>query len=258
MQVLIITDLEGIAGVDSIDMIDESTDGYRRACEYLMADTNAAIDGAFAGGADRVTVVDGHGSGQNFVPSLLDKRAEQISSYEFSHQTPAHYDALLCVGAHAMAGTQDAFLDHTQTSTKWFEYCINGTPQGELGQQAYCLGHFGIPLVMASGDEAACREAAWLVPNIATACVKTAEGRNRAKSLPLDEAYRRIREAACDGVMRRKEIKPLSLQFPVELKLTFCRNDYCDLVMHEGLERNGRTVRKTIEKVDRYLDLVKF
>ena len=257
MQVLIITDLEGISGVDSIDMIDESTDGYRRACAYLMADTNAAIDGAFAGGAERVVVLDGHGGGQNFIPDRLDKRAEQISSRDFARQTPLHYDALLCVGAHAMAGTQDAFLDHTQTSTKWFEYCINGTPQGEMGQQAYCLGHFGTPLVMASGDEAACREATWLVPNVATACVKKADGRNRAICLPPEEAYEKIRDAARDGVMRCKEIRPLILALPAELKLTFTRNDYCDRAMHEGLERNGRTVRKTVDRVDCYMDLVK-
>lgn len=257
MHVLIITDLEGVSCVDSIDMIDTATEGYRRACEYLMADTNAAIDGAFAGGADRVSVVDGHGSGKNFIHSLLDKRAEFYSSDDFVTNKHQHFDALLCVGAHAMAGTQDAFLDHTQNSTKWFEYCINGTPQGEMGQQAYCFGQFGTPLVMASGDEAACREARWLVPNLAIACVKKADGRNKAICIPLEEACEKIREAAKDGVMRCKEIKPLTLKFPVELKLTFTRNDYCDHAMHKGLERNGRTIKKTIDRIDGYPDLVK-
>jgi len=258
MHVLIITDLEGVSCVDSIDMINEPSEGYRHACEYLMADTNAAVDGAFLGGATRVTVVDGHGSGRNFIHELLDPRAEVLLSGEFAHTTPMKYDALLCVGAHAMSGTQDAFLDHTQNSTKWFEYCINGTPQGEMGQQAYCVGHFGTPLVMTSGDEAACLEAKRLVPNIATACVKKADGRNKAICLPLKEACERIREAANDGVKRCKEIKPLRLKLPAELKLTFTRNDYCDESMHEGLIRNGRTVTKPLKILSCYRDLVKF
>ena len=33
MKVLIITDIEGICGVDNISMIDENTDGYKKACE---------------------------------------------------------------------------------------------------------------------------------------------------------------------------------------------------------------------------------
>lgn len=257
MHVLVITDIEGVAGVDSIDMIDESTEGYRRACEYLMADTNAAVDGAFAAGASRVTVVDGHGSGKNFIEGLLDPRATQLPAREFSKNTPTHFDALLSVGAHAMAGVENAFLDHTQNSTKWFEYRIGGIAQGELAQQGYCMGHFGVPLVMVSGDEAACKEAEALVPEIATACVKTANGRNQAASLPLEEARALIKAAAKDGVERCKKIAPLSLSLPIDLQITFTRNDYCDQAMHEGLERCGRTLKKTVERIGCYSDLVK-
>jgi D-amino peptidase len=257
MHVLIITDLEGVSLVDSIDMIDESTEDYRRACEYLMADTNAAISGAFDGGADKVTVVDGHGSGKNFIHELLDPRADLLPAIEFSKNTPKDFDALLCVGAHAMAGTENAFLDHTQTSVQWFEYCIGGVPQGEMGQQAYCLGQFGIPLVMASGDEAACSEARWLVPDISTACVKKANGRNKAICIPQEEAAKLIRSAASDGVKRCKSIAPLRLKLPVEVSITYCRNDYCDRAMHEGLQRNGRKLTKTVDKIETYRDLVK-
>ena len=258
MHALIITDLEGISGVDSIDMIDEATPGYRVACEALMADTNAAIDGAFAGGATRVSVVDGHGGGANFIPTLLDPRAEQLAAATFSRQPPNGFDVLLCVGAHAMAGTENAFLDHTQNSTKWFSYCLNGVPAGELAQQGYCLGHFGVPLVMVSGDAAACREAKALVAGVATAIVKEANGRNAATCLAKDKARAQIRAAAADGVRRHAEIAPLTLPLPAALSLTFCRNDYCDAAMHEGLERNGRTVTKRLEAITCYRDLVKF
>lgn len=260
MHVLIITDLEGISCVDSIDMIPYENEGYQRACGYLMADVNAAVDGAFAGGATKVTVIDGHGGANNFMMELLDKRAVCIPASEFAGNSPQSYgyDALMCVGAHAMAGTEKAFLDHTQSSTDWFEYCIAGKPQGEMAQQAYFLGAFGVPLVMMSGDAAACAEAKELVPNVATACVKEAHCRNQAVCLPQEEALDRIRLAARDGAERYREIAPCVLQLPAEIKLTYCRNDYCDRMMHPGLERNGRTVRKTIEKIETYHDLVHF
>ena len=76
MHVLIMTDLEGVSCVDTMDSIARDTQAYRNSCVLLTQDTNAAIDGAFLGGADRVTVVDGHGTGVNFVPGMLDKRAK--------------------------------------------------------------------------------------------------------------------------------------------------------------------------------------
>ncbi|MBQ6698111.1 MAG: M55 family metallopeptidase [Oscillospiraceae bacterium] len=55
MNVLILTDLEGISGVDYKEQVhDTNSDGYKYACERLMADTNAAVEGAKRAGADKV------------------------------------------------------------------------------------------------------------------------------------------------------------------------------------------------------------
>ena len=85
MHILIITDLEGISGVDSMEIMDEESQYYKTATENLMEDTNAAVAGAFAGGADKVTVIDGHRTGFNFVEGMLDPRAEQIPARVFSN-----------------------------------------------------------------------------------------------------------------------------------------------------------------------------
>ena len=159
------------------------------------------------------------------------------------------FDALLCVGAHAMAGTEMAFLDHTQSSVSWFDFQIGGVSYGELGQDAIAFGAFDVPLVMVSGDEAACREARTLAENCACAVVKTALCRNKAECLPQAEALERIREAAADGVRRCGEIKPFKVSLPTEYRVTFTRNDYCESAMHEGLTRSGRTLTKTLERI---------
>ena len=259
MHVIIITDLEGISCVDSIDMIIPfGSELNKKACEYLMHDTNAAIDGAFLGGATKVTVVDGHGGANNFIMDRLDKRATYINAREFIDANPKDfsYDALMCVGAHAMAGTVGAFLDHTQSSTEWFEYKINGIPCGEMAQQAYTLGVAGTPLVMMSGDTAACQEAKEMFPCVVCAEVKHATIRNMAECLPLEESLEIIRNAAKQGVEKAKEIKPTIISLPAEITVTFTRNDYCDFRFKEGItQRNGRTLTKTIKEISCYRDL---
>ena len=257
MHVLITTDLEGVSLVDHIDMMTRDTEGYERARHLLTEDTNAAIEGAFAGGATEVTVIDGHGGGNNLILEQLDPRAKTLLSDEYcEHTFDYRFDAVLGIGFHAMAGTENAFLDHTQSSKLYFDYSINGQSYGELAQIAFMQGFFDTPVVMVSGDVALCREAEALIPGIVTASVKEATGRNRAICLPKEESLARIRQAAEEGVRRYREISPLHLSLPVELSLTYCRNDYCDRFMHEGLERHGRTVKKTVEKIENFLDLV--
>ena len=262
MRIYIITDLEGISGVDSIDMMDENSEGYKLACERLMSDTNAAIEGAFAGGADKVYVVDGHGSGQNFIKGKLHPDAIQVSAREFVKSEASTYDvdAFFSIGAHAMVGTENAFLDHTQYSIKWFDYKINGKSFGELGQQAIAFGLADIPLVMVSGDDAACAEAKELSPNLQIVRVKTAKGRNRADCISPEKAYEAIFNAAKEAVRNIGNCKPYKIEFPVKLELTFTRNDYCDEVMENSpyLKRCGRTVYKELEKINNYHDLVVF
>lgn len=254
MKVIISTDLEGVSCVDSIDMMDRQNESNQFACRMLMNDLNAAIRGAIDGGADQVVVLDGHAGGGNFIPLMLDPRARWEKAVDF-HDV----DALLCVGAHAMAGTVKAFLDHTQNSREIFDYTVGGKSYGELGQQAILAGAYGVPLVMVSGDEAACEETKTLSPDAALAVVKTAEIRNRATCLPQEEALQRIYEAAKDGVRRCKEITPYNaVTLPTEVSVTYYRNDFCDRTYRPGLRRKGRTLTKTIDKIDCFDDLNRF
>ncbi|MBR5364983.1 MAG: M55 family metallopeptidase [Clostridia bacterium] len=251
MTIYIETDLEGISGVSTLDQV---ASGSRHACERLMADTNAAIAGAFDGGADRVQVLDGHGGGHNFLDGWLDPRAE-IAPIDAIRTC----DACFCVGAHAMAGTQNAFLDHTQSSVAWHDYRINGRRYGETGQLAVFAGAWDVPFVMASGDFAACAEVRTLFGNIETAVVKTAIGRNRADCLPDDEAERLIRHAAARAVKLADSVRPFHVTFPMEIAVEFNRTDYADDAMarRPDAERIGpRTVRRIIREIRGYDDLM--
>ena len=252
MKIYIETDLEGISGIGDKSMIER---GDRYAVERLMTDTNAAICGAFDGGADEVIVEDGHGSGNNFIKDLLDKRAVQVT------REPLYdCDACFMIGTHAKSSTEHAFYDHTQSSVSWHDYYINGRSCGEMAQLGAFAGIFGIPVVMVSGDFAACAEAREFFGNIKTACVKYGIGHTRAECLPEDEAERLIYDAAKSAMSIVKTTPPYRIVLPAEIKVEFNRTDYCDAYMEHGridVERlDGRSVRRIARTVERYTDIL--
>ena len=251
MKVFIETDLEGISGVSTAAMVAESD---RYALERLMADTDAAVRGAFDAGAERVFVLDGHGGGRNFLPGLLDPRAEQSGIEKVKEA-----DLCFLVGMHAMAGTQNAFLDHTQSSVSWHHCRINGRRYGECGQLAAYAGAYGVPVGMVSGDIAACAEARGMLGNIETAAVKWADGRNRAICIPEEAAEELIYGAAFRAVGRVDEFRPLRVSVPAVVEVEFNRCDYADDAMgrNASAERvDGFTVRRLVTEIREYTDLL--
>jgi len=140
----------------------------------------------------------------------------------------------------------NAFLDHTQSSVAWHNYWVNGRKMGELAQWAMVAAHFGVPMLMVSGDEAACVEARQFFDLVECAAVKRGTGRNRAALVEPNEALDRIHEAARRAVSLVGQGKPFAPTLPMEVRLELCRSDYCDaLAGAPGVERiDARTVRK--------------
>jgi D-amino peptidase len=244
------TDLEGVTGLDDVERIDsEKPDLYRRTCESLMLDINVAVAGAFDGGADHVTVADGHGGQDrhNFILDMLDERAEYDTrpNRHWWGILDESYDASFFVGAHAMAGTMNGFLDHTMSFSvlNWY---LNGRRIGELTMWAIVAGAFGVPLVMVSGDEAACAEARAFFAPVETAAVKQGVGRNRAIAYPADEARARISEAARQAIQLVGKAEPYRPTWPREVRIEYARTDYADAgALRGGAERlDARTIRK--------------
>lgn len=246
IKIYLLTDMEGVSGLGSAEMMDEE---YRRCCELLMHDTNAAVDGAFAGGADEVYVLDGHGGGENFIDSMLDTRATKCPKGIWWGCLDETFSGMYVIGAHAMAGTQNAFLDHTQSSVSWYEYLINGRPSGELAQWATVAGHWNIPMLMVSGDEAACIEARRFFDPLEVAVTKRGIGRNTAELVPAEESHGRIRETAKRAVSLIGKGRPYRPLLPMEVIIRFTRSDYCDAAtVKPGNERiDARTIRKYVE-----------
>ena len=79
MKAYISVDMEGISGVVHGDHTGRDGQDYELARRLMTLEANAAIEGAFEGGADEIVVNDSHGTQRNLLPELLDPRAQLIT-----------------------------------------------------------------------------------------------------------------------------------------------------------------------------------
>jgi len=237
MKVHIITDMEGCAGVaDAMHYIYSESRYYEYACELATLEASAAAEGAFQAGATEVLVADGHGPGA-MKRHLLHPRAKLLTGRPWSGGETFGCDgtfaASMIVGQHAMSNTDGGHLCHTMAFAVE-EYVLNGAPIGEIGLWMLVAGYFGVPVIMVSGDEAACEEARRLVPNVEVAPVKWGHKRGSASGLTAQEnqvfnsvathlhpdvARSLIRERAYCAVRRIAEIEPYRIEPPYKLTI---------------------------------------
>jgi D-amino peptidase len=221
---LIVTDMEGVGGVNNAD--EQLLPGQRRFDEskkLLVGEIDAAVKGLLEAGAGQVVVWDGHDGSRSLSIADIDPAAELIQG----RPTPADYylrdrlyDGILFVGQHAMAGATNGVLAHSQNFSVE-RISLNGRSVGEIGQVAAIAGYFHIPVIMLAGDQAACDELLELQPKAETVAVKRGVGKSSALSLSHEEARKRIHEAALRAAKRVRQFAPWSLENPVELKFEF-------------------------------------
>jgi D-amino peptidase len=221
MKIFVMVDMEGISGIVKREQVSRSESLYAKGCEYIVGDVNACVEGLVQGGADEIVVRDAHSSGFNFIWDRLDPRAEYIQGGGKRPRMPGieEMDGMVLLGYHAMAGTEDAVLEHTMSSAAWQNFWINGVKSGEIAIDAGIAGDAGVPTIMVSGCDKACREAEDFIDGIYAAVVKTAYGVEYAKLLPQEKAHALITETACKAAENCKNIKPYKVESPVTMRL---------------------------------------
>lgn len=206
MRVFISADMEGITGIVSRQDVSQSEDEYHRARRLLHNDVNAAIEGAFDGGADTVLVNDSHATMTNLQPEQVDGRAELLRGRPKQRSMMAgmteEFDVAFFVGYHAKAGTAEAVLNHTISGRNIMGVFVNGTEVGELGMNARCASSFGVPVGLVTGDDKTAREAETELGDVETVEVKRGFGRYAARCLSPEETRAAIR-ASAERVMDR-------------------------------------------------------
>lgn len=219
MKLLVITDLEGVSGIVEWDQEMQAAPGRREYQTFLMTnEVNGAVEGAIRGGAKEVWVAESHHIDicQLHPAAILHKMHQCKLTPALLGMTGGRWNAMAFIGNHAMAGTEGV-LSHTQNQ-RVKSIHLNGRLVGEFGIQAAIAGDFGMPMILDSGDDVACRQASDLIENIETAVVKYATSRFSAWCLTPSKAHELISEKTEKAVRRWKRIKPFVIAGPVTLR----------------------------------------
>ena len=236
MKILIAADMEGITGVVHWDQVNPDHSEYKRFRKLMTEDVNAAVRGAFAGGATSVVVTDGHFNGRNILIEELDSRATLNSGspapLSMVNGVDDGVDGVMFIGYHGRMGAVNAILDHTWSDERVSGLWINDRAFGEAGLNGAVCGHFDVPIIMASGDQTLCAEVREFFGNaIETAQVKKAMSRMSAECLPPAQTAKLIEEVAKRALINlksKKAPKPFKISKPIKMTVEFEQSDMAD------------------------------
>ncbi|OUM02283.1 M55 family metallopeptidase [Variovorax sp. JS1663] len=245
MKILISVDIEGVAGVFHSQQVRAGNPEYERARRLMTEEANAAIAGAFDGGATEVWVNDSHGDFRNMPPDLLDARAQVIQGkpryLSMVAGVELGVDGVCMIGYHSRAGGR-GILAHTINSFAFAAIEIGGQPVGEAALYGALAGEYGAPVLMASGDDVFIEETKPMFPHAVFVQTKRATGQTSGVSLSPAQACAAIREGVAAGLTAHGAARPLVWPKPLAVTLHTQTPALADLFCQwPGFERSGAT-----------------
>ena len=225
LKVYISADMEGIAGVVSEQQLSPAGFEYARFREFMTAEVLAAIAGAREAGATEIVVGDSHGNGQNLLIERLPSDVTVIRSWPrplmMMEGIDSTFHAAVFIGYHSGTTNARGVRAHTISSANLAAVELNGVPVPEGGISAAIAGHFGVPVVMVSGDDAAVEETRKLLGDVEGAVVKRAISFHSAATMTPEAAQALIRQRVRTALGRRASFRPYKVAAPVRLDVTF-------------------------------------
>jgi D-amino peptidase len=217
-------DMEGVAGiVGAEDLLPDYPD-YQKARGWMTAEANAAIEGAFEGGASEVYISDSHSKMRNM---LVDKLHEDVMLVRGSPRSgimmgglDSSFDAAFLVGYHSMAGTDPGVISHSFLLSV-AAIRLNGLTVGEGGYNAALAGHYGVPVALVCGDDTLEAEISKILPWAENVITKQALSWKAAISLTPKASQKKIREGAKRALGKTQEMKPFILEKPIRFEIDF-------------------------------------
>lgn len=225
MKIYISVDMEGIAGAVSADQLTPAGFEYQRFREFMTEEANAAISAAFEAGATEIVVSDSHGNAQNLLIEKLPKNVLLVRGFPrplmMMQGIDETFDGIIFIGYHASTVNSEGVRAHTMSSARLADIRLNGVSMSEGGINAAIAGHFNVPVIMVSGDDAAVKEVTATLGDLEGAVVKWNYGFHSAKSMTPDAARALIREKVGKAVGRIGQFKPFKLKTPVQMDVRF-------------------------------------
>jgi D-amino peptidase len=265
VKVFISADMEGIAGVVTGDQLSPTGFEYDRFRGFMTDEVLAAIQGARDAGATTIVVADAHGNGENLLIERLPDDVTVVRSWPRPHGMmegiDSTFDAAVFIGYHTGTTSTTGVRAHTLSSATLTSVALNDSVMPEAGLSAAIAGHFGVPVVAISGDDAAVAEAQGLLGKIEGAVVKKAVSFHAAATMTPAAAQALIRAKVKTGVARRGEMRPYVLEKPVRLDVSFKHYRPAEILSYLSIvERTGahsiRFTGRDIVEVSRFLEFL--
>jgi D-amino peptidase len=252
MRVLISVDMEGLAGVASRAQVIPGASDYALGRRLMTAEANAAIEGAFRGGARSVVVNDSHGPMDNLLGEELDPRAEYVvgspKPLSMMQEVEAGCDVALFIGYHAGPDSTEGVLAHCYSGAAFADVRVNGESVSEADLNGLVAGMFGVPVGLVTGDEQTCAQAKAGLPDVLTVAVKKGLGLTAARSLHPVTARQLITDAAAAAVVAAPSLLPRTVPAALELEVTLRPVGAAELAMLvPGTQRvSAASVRRSV------------
>jgi D-amino peptidase len=249
VRVFIVSDMEGVAGITKWPQVSGGESLYEEGRRLYTEEINAAVRGAAAAGADEIVVMDCHGAGKGWsfnslIPDMLDPRCEFVVQREWTEYTgilEEGCDAALFVAMHARSLTPDGGMSHTVSGTEWRNLRFNGVLVGETGINAALCGTWGTPVLLVTGDQAACAEGRDLLgEGLTTVQVKQSFGRFSARHKVPAVARELIEAGAREALSDLSAVPPYDPGRPCVIEVEMSTPDLTEPYRHRpGCEITG-------------------
>jgi len=265
VRIYISADMEGVVGVVTGEQLGPQGFEYARFREFMTQEVNAAIEGAMAGGATHIVIGDSHGNGQNLLIEKLPRDVLVVRSWPrplgMMQGIDETFAGAMFIGYHTGTTNLQGVRAHTLSSARLTDVRLKGVSVSEAGINAAIAGHFNVPIIMVSGDDAVVKETTALLGNIEGAVVKWASGFHSATTRTPDASYFVIRDKAQRAVRRIAEFKPYKLSGPIELEVRFKSYRPAEVLSYLSIvERPDahsiRFVGKDIIEVSKFLSFI--
>lgn len=253
VKIFISADMEGLTGVVTGDQLGPTGFEYAAFREVMTAEVNAAIEAARAGGATEIVVADSHGNMENLLLDKLPPDVQVVRSSPRPHGMMEGIDAtfagVIFIGYHSSTTNPRGVRAHTLSSANLADVRLGGVSMPESGLNAALAGHYGVPVLAISGDDAAVAEAQALIGDVEGAVVKWALGFHSARTLTPSAGREVIKAAVRRAMARRAERKPYRMPMPAELEVRFKNYRPAEiLALLPGVSRaDAHSVRLTVK-----------
>jgi D-amino peptidase len=225
LKIYISADMEGVVGTVTADQLGPTGFEYSRFREFMTAEVNAAIQAAVEAGATEMVVSDSHGNGENLLIERLPRNVTVIRSWPrplgMMAGIDSTFDGVIFLGYHTGTTNVEGVRAHTISSARLADLRLNGLSVSEAGLNAAIAGHFNVPVIMVSGDDAVVRETKALLGDVEGAAVKWALGFHSARTLTPEAGYQLIQERVKAAIARIRDFKPFKIVPPIRLDVRF-------------------------------------